>query len=344
MSEKYSYKTVNGLNKTYEVIEKYGQKVSVDFSEEILAERYRPRILEDLILEKSITDNLKRWIKDNNVDNIILFSHLGGSGKSSIVSVLTNSIDCSVQTINASLFKNVSDVKEKLVKMVSTNTTDGSRKIINLEETGGMNKVAIDSLKAFIEENSHIRFILTTNSIDNLSQPFKSRFITFDMNHINEDEKVDLMKRMIKRIAIILENEGVEFDNATISKYVKQNFPSYREMITNLKPNIIDGKFELVTLSSADSVNEFLQLINDKKFIEVVKKADTINVPHFIRMMHLNKLKALEDNENLADLIHAMNDLQKALSNSVAFPSISLSVFASNMIKSGIKFNTDLTN
>lgn len=341
MSEKIDYINVNGYNKTYEIVNNTGIDVSVDYSEEIWAERYRPRIPSDLILEKSILDRIENYIEEGTIPNLLFYSIAGGSGKDSIVSVLNNSMESDIKVINASMYRNVSDVKDMIMGSVTKNSVTGDTRWIYISEIGGMNKAAVDSLKAVIEENSHVRFIVTTNSLDNLSDPFLSRFKTYDMNTISKDSRKELLKKTILRVVTILRNENIEFEMQDVKDLVINTFPSYREMMVTLKDNVIGDKFKLVTSTQTDEIEEFLSLINDKAYEAVVKKADTINVPNILRYMNLNKTKVLENSEDIPDLIFELNILQEALNKHVAFPAISLTVFAMKLMNSEVKFKLD---
>jgi len=132
MSDKINYIDVNGFNKYYEVVEDLGIKVSADYGEEIWAERYRPRIVDDLVIEDDKLARVEEYIKKGDVGNILFYSVNGGSGKDSIVSVLNNNIDSEIKVINASMYRNVSDVKDKIMSVVSTNSMSGDTKWIYL--------------------------------------------------------------------------------------------------------------------------------------------------------------------------------------------------------------------
>lgn len=338
MSERNKYIDVNGFNKSYEVIEDLDMKVTADYGEPIWAERYRPRILEDLVLDSDKLDKIKQYINNGDIGNIMFYSINGGTGKDSIVSVLNNLIDSEIKVINASMYRNVSDVKDKLMKMVTTNSMSGDTKWIYLSEIGGMNKPAIDSLKAVIEENSHVRFIITTNSMDNISEPFLTRFKMFDMNTIDKEHKKELMVKTLKRMMVILRNENVEFDKTDVRDFVVSTFPSFRTMLISLQDNVVDGKFKLVTKNESDEIKDYLTTINDENYTECVKKADTINVANFLRYVNANKIDLVAEASNLPDVIYELNALQDGLNRHVAFPAINLTVFAMKMISADVKF------
>lgn len=340
MSNKIDYIDKDGYQSQYEVIEDKELKIffSADYSHSIWAERYRPRIVDDLILEKDRLAKVESYIKDNNINNIMFYSITGGSGKDSILSVLNASIDNNIKVINCAMYRNVSDVKSKILPAISKNSVDGKTKWVYLSEIGNMDKKAVDALKSTIEESSHVRFVVTTNSLDNISQPFLTRFSMFDMNTINKEEKNALIKKTIIRCIAILKNENVEFENVDIKDFVLGNFPSFREIIVGLQDNVVDGKFKLVTINETDEIKEYLEFINKESFKNIVTKADTINVPNFLRYMIVNKVELVKNEEDLPEVIYALNDLQKAINSHVAFPAISLSVFATKMITSKVKF------
>ena len=341
MKKQYDYVDVNGYTKKYEIIEDLGIKVSVDYSEDIWAERYRPRIVDDLILEKDRIDKIKSYIKAKDISNIMFYSLNGGTGKDSILSVLNNNINNNMKVINCAMHRNVSDVKNKIIPSISKSSLDGTTRWVYLSEIGNMDKKAVDALKSTIEENSHIRFVVTTNSLDNISEPFMTRFSLFDMNTINKEERTELLKKMLIRAMVILRNEGVEFDKNDVKDFVIGNFPSFRKILVGLKDNVVDGKFKIVTVNETDEIKDYLKSINDKSFVEVVKKADVLNVPNFLRYMVVNKVDVVEEKSDLPDVIYELNSLQEAINTHVPFQAISLSTFAMKMIQGDIKFKLD---
>ncbi len=59
-----------------------------------LYRRWRPRIFEEVIGQRHITDTLKNQIQSNNIAHAYLFSGTRGTGKTSTAKILARAINC----------------------------------------------------------------------------------------------------------------------------------------------------------------------------------------------------------------------------------------------------------
>ena len=329
-----NFTNVNGIKRQYEVV----KGVSVIKGESILSEKYRPCELEDLILPKTLHARVNDWIERGEIDNFILFSTQGGSGKDSIINVIANKIpQIEIISINASLYRNISDMKEKLTSLVGR-VGGFERRVIYLSEVGGLDKRAADSLKAFIEDNSHVSFMMTTNDLSNLSQPLQSRFNVYDLSSIPQDEKKELMIKTIKRLARILDIEGVSFDPEDLKMYILDKFPSHRNIVLDLKMNIMDGKFSYSSVTDNSLFTKFLKATQLKDGNALVKISTQIDAVDFLRWLNVNKLRIIPM-DKMGDAIFGMSELQNQISANVPFKDVSLANFGFEMM--GTKFNLE---
>lgn len=339
---KISYKKSNGHSSSYEVFEHNGVKISVDNSESILAEKYRPRIIDDLILPDNMINKIKNILKTKKIPNMLFYSALGGSGKDSIISVISNNVPMTMNTINASLDNKIETIRTKVAGFVRTNSLDGTRKVLYLNEAGGFSKDKIDSLKALIEDSSdRVSFMMTTNSTKNISHAFKSRFQFFDMNFLPNDERKPLAMKMYKRLTAILAYEKIEYEPQDLQRILIRYFPSYRELMVTLEQSIMNGKLVVVNDTAIDSLNEIIEYINKGDFENIVKISDKITVENILREFNNRKTTGLlNDVKNMPVVIQALNDFQNSLASGVIFPSISFSVFCLTLIQNKIILNS----
>ena len=334
------YTKPNGLRGNYEILEIDGTKLSVDNSEfHILAEKYRPRIVEDLVLPAELQKMVQNVIKSEQIPNMLFFSVTGGTGKDSIISVLKAQVPMTMLTINASIDRNIDTVRTKIMQFVGTPSMDGTRKVCYLTEAGGMTSVAMDSLKSVIEDYSgRVSFIMTTNSMENITHALKSRFQFFDMNHIPKEERNVLAKSMFMRLNAILKNESVTFTNENLLELLMRHFPSYRELMNAVGSSIKDKNL-VVTAAMAKSVlNQVIGFINAGQYAEIVRISESINVPSFAQTInHLHYVGLLQNENDFLVLIPALNDLQMAISKAVPFPNVSFCLFCLMLIKSKVQ-------
>lgn len=330
----------NGHRSNYEVIDNGTMKISVDASEtHILAEKYRPRIVEDLILPSQLQAKVEDIIKTQKIPNLLFYSTNGGTGKDSILSVIKAQVPLTMLTINASVDRSIEIVRTKIMQFVATPSMDGTRKVCYLTEAGGMTSIAMDSLKALIEDYSgRVSFVMTTNSLNNLTQPLMTRFEFVDLNNIPKEERNSLAMKTFQRLGCILTNENVEFSNEDLGKLLVRFFPSYRELMNAMKKSIIDGKLRVEDSISSSVVNDVIEAINSEDFEACVKISEVMNVHSFAQEMNrLHYIGLLESPISFVAFIPALNELQQSISKAVPFLNVSFSLFCLNLIKAKVK-------
>jgi DNA polymerase III delta prime subunit len=341
IKENVHYTKPVGESSTYDVYEVNGQLISVDKNEFVLAEKYRPRIIEDLVLPEKEYKTVEAAIAKGVIPNMLFFSSTGGTGKDSIISVLSNNIPMTLLTINASIERGIDVIKERVVKFARTNSLDGTRKTIYLTEAGGLTNIATDSLKAIIEDHSaRMSFLMTTNSMNNISHALQSRFQMFDMNEIAPDQRKALVIKLYQRLQAILSIEEIEYAPQDLQALILKYFPSYRELIVALEQSTSTGKLKLQDDTSGSMVDDVIDAINAGDYSKCVFLSEKINVTNFANQMKNRHTKGLlVEPQMLVSFIPAMDALQQAIQRRVPFLGISFSVFCLQCINAKIKMN-----
>lgn len=335
------YTKVNGESCKYDIIKVNDITLSVDMSEFVWAEKYRPRILEDLILPEKEYQTVKSIIEKGAVPNMLFFSSNGGVGKDSIVSVLINHVPSTVLQINASLERGLDVIKSKVVQFARTNSLDGTKKIMYLSEISGLTNVAVDSLKAVVEDHSsRISFLMTTNSMNNISHAFQSRFQFFDMNEINSDERKPLVIKLYNRLKAILTLEGVSFEDKDLQTLILRYFPSYREIMVALEQASVSGTLKLQDDTTNTMINDVVIAINSGDYVKCVELSEKVNVINFANVMKTRYVKGLlKDPSMLVAFIPALNELQNAIQRRVPFLGVSFSLFCLTLMNAKVQMN-----
>lgn len=101
-------------------------------SEELWIERYRPRKLDDLIIDDDVKNIIINFKKD--IPNLLLCG-IQGSGKTSLAKIIAKDIlNCDYLYINASDENGVDTIREKVMGFARTMSFDGGLKIVILDE------------------------------------------------------------------------------------------------------------------------------------------------------------------------------------------------------------------
>ena len=82
---------------------------------DIWSEKYRPKTLNDLILDKDLKIYFEKIIQEQKFPQHIMLYGSAGVGKGSIINVLVNSIPCTICYIDGSSCNKVENIREKII-------------------------------------------------------------------------------------------------------------------------------------------------------------------------------------------------------------------------------------
>ena len=178
-----------------------------------LAEKYRPKTLDEMIGQKHVVQSIKEILnkyKSGVIDKMpdLLFTGPPGTGKTSMAYIIARELYGDNWKIHF-IEKNASD--ERSIEVVRTEIKQAARskigKIIFLDEADRLTFDAQASLRRIIETTpKQTFFILSCNYINEIIEPIQDRCCVFVFNPLTESELLDLALN-------VLEKEGVEFDD-----------------------------------------------------------------------------------------------------------------------------------
>lgn len=233
----------------------------------LLWEKWRPKKIEDIILLPRIRKHFENGINGN----YIFYGHYG-TGKTSLARILVGvyTKDKNFLELNSSLFTSIDVLRgeiENFCKFTPMMDVGDGMKYIFLDEFERVSAQFQDAFKAFIETYSKrgVRFIITTNHINKISDGIKSRIpqINFDCQSVDEERY--LKQEMFKRIKdSILPAEGIEIQKEELIKIITKKFPDFRSILVELGNFISTGETSSDYSSISQKVKlELYQLIFD---------------------------------------------------------------------------------
>lgn len=222
----------------------------MDIKNNIWAEKYRPRKLEDLILNESAAKQIN-GIVQNQLATHLLLEGSAGIGKSSLAKIIVNDIlKCQHLYINASDESGIDTIRNKVTNFARTKSIDGNIKVIILDEADGITGGGLRALRNTMEEYSaHTRFILTANYKHRIIEPILSRVQEISLNPPLQD--------IVKRCHNILKAENVVISDKEKIKFVElvQSFyPDIRRTINALQKFSVDGELVIDDNANLDSI------------------------------------------------------------------------------------------
>lgn len=228
----------------------------------LLWEKWRPKTIEDIILLPRIRKEL-----ESGVNQHYIFHGQYGTGKTSLARILIGrysketpylELNCSMDT-SIDVLRTEIDNFCKFTPMMDTNS---DIKYVFLDEFERVSGNFQDAFKAFIERyNKNVRFIITTNHINKISDGLKSRIkqIGFDCQNIEEERflKQEIYKKIINEV---LPKEDTEIPKEDLINIITKKFPDFRSVLVEVQSYLDTGSISDGTGNVSNKVK--LELYN----------------------------------------------------------------------------------
>jgi DNA polymerase III delta prime subunit len=209
----------------------------------LLWEKWRPKTIDDIILLPRIRKEL-----ESGVNQHYIFHGHYGTGKTSLSRILIGrysketpylELNCSMDT-SIDVLRTEIDNFCKFTPMMDTNS---DIKYVFLDEFERVSGNFQDAFKAFIERyNKNVRFIITTNHINKISDGLKSRIkqIGFDCQVVEEEKflKQEIYKKIINEI---LPKEESEIPKEDLINIITKKFPDFRSILVEVQSYLDTG-------------------------------------------------------------------------------------------------------
>lgn len=220
--------------------------------------KYQPKTLKNIIL----LPRIRELVKDGIQANMIFYSDSPGTGKSTLAKILCQNTD-NIE-FNASQDTGVIILREQLQKHCkSLNPFMGkdAQKTIFLDEFDGVSKEFQKAMKGFSDRYHHVRFILTTNFIQDVDDKVISRFIKIDFGPKNKEETDYLQTMYAKYLQAIAKNVKLTVTEEEVRKIIMLSFPDLRSAVEKLQEVYITkntSQFNSLSATGYDDIFTFI--------------------------------------------------------------------------------------
>jgi len=280
-----------------------------------LYRRWRPRIFEEVIGQRHITDTLKNQIQSNNIAHAYLFSGTRGTGKTSTAKILARAINClnpvhedpcnecevcrgmldeslmDIVEIDAASNNGVDDVRE-LRENVKYPPSKAKFKVYIIDEVHMLSQGAFNALLKTLEEPpGYVVFILATTEPQKIPATILSRCQRYDFKRIPAEI-------LVEHLAAICSSLGIQPEDKALSLIVRNADGAVRDALSILDQcvSFTDGSL------SYDDVVGTLGLTTEHWLFSIVDGVIDGNASGVMRMVN----DMVNDGKNLGHFIKSL--------------------------------------
>ncbi len=243
------------------------------------SEKYRPRKVDDLILDKIISTKIKSIIENKDIPNII-FTGKSGVGKTSTIHCIARAIypreyHESIIELNASDDRGIKSVHETIInfckRKVEFKEGFAQHKLLILDEADNITPKAQRLINSIMEKFPTTRFAFTCNNSSDIIESIQSRCIIIRFTK-------PPVQDFVSRIITICQNEEIKFDETALNYMFEVCQKDLRQTLNMLELTYrtynfisIDNINKICDIPSQHILNKLLQDIINKDVKQVCK-------------------------------------------------------------------------
>lgn len=297
-------------------------------SYQVLARKYRPQILPELVGQNVLVKTLTSSIKQEKIPHAFILSGIRGVGKTTTARIIAKALNCigkdekttkacepcgecsvckaiessnyqDVIEMDAASKTGIDDVRE-IIDNISYATSMGRYRVYIIDEVHMLSNNAFNALLKTLEEPpSHVKFIFATTEIKKIPITILSRCQRFDLKRLSD-------KDIIPHLQEVLQKESFEAEEEAI------------KLISNLSEGSMRDALSI--LDQALSYNNYQKILTTSKVKEMVGIIDKMQLIDFTQAILKGEVKEVikifdDFYQNGVDIISLANDLLNIIHN-----------------------------
>lgn len=267
-----------------------------------LYRKYRPKNFEEVAGQKEIVKTIKTSLRNGKTSHAYLFTGPRGVGKTTLARLIAKGVNClengitdepcnrcenclainngtflDMVEIDAASNRGIDEIRQ-LKEKINYQPVKGRKKIYIIDEVHMLTKEAFNALLKTLEEPpEHVIFILATTEADKILPTIISRCQRYDFKTLSLND-------MKEQLRFIGKNEGVDIPDDVLELIYESSGGSVRDAVSILERIMVTCLGEEITLekseevlgvTSAKKMEEFLQEIKEKNYTKLVKTLDS---------------------------------------------------------------------
>ena len=297
-------------------------------SYKVLARKYRPKKLSEIIGQDETCKIIKGSMKLNRLPHAFLFSGTRGVGKTTIARIISKIVNCEkidlsnpepcgvctscisitkeknmdVVEIDAASRTGVADVRE-IIENLGYKSVEVKKKIYIIDEVHMLSKAAFNALLKTLEEPpDDVIFIFATTETDKIPVTIMSRCQKFELRRIDTLVLSDFLIEVSKKEDIELGEESALLISQASEGSVRDALSILDNVLSRGNPILLETVKEVLGLADNNLVSDLFEFLcegNIKKallkFEEIYKKGASLNILAKMLMnicFHTMKLKS----------------------------------------------------
>ena len=269
-------------------------------------EKYRPAVIDEILLHPYIKIKFDYIIKTNELPNLIITGEPGTGKTSSILCLAKQLIRKKyyseyVLELNASDDRGLSLINNTIIHFCKKKASSVCCKIVILDEADSITSKAQNLLNNILEEYTNTKFIFICNDSSKITEAIQSRCLIIRFPRLEK-------KSIRKKIISICEKENITYTEKGINTLISSSRGDIRQVINSL---------ECIGLTLKKITPETVLFICDKP------KQELIN--NILKTCLQNNLKkAIKLTHNLITLGYSPNDIFSYIMNMIIYNDIDI--------------------
>lgn len=273
----------------------------------VLARKYRPKFLKQLIGQDSLINSLTKGINEKRIPQAILLHGIRGTGKTSTARILARAINClgadgngdmttepcftcrsckaidddnhlDIIEMDAASHTGVDDIRG-IIDSSRYKAVIGRYKVFIIDEVHMLSKSAFNALLKTLEEPpNHVLFIFATTEINKIPETILSRCAKFDLKRVD-------VKILINHFRTITQQEGYEIENDALIVLARTSEGSVRDGLTLLDQAMNLTQSQGINLITTQTVQDMIGLADKQKLYKILEDVFEKNIESVISKM-----------------------------------------------------------